>query len=414
MIDFDYYYKISKDDENTLDLGDKDGLIPTFDNIEEAVYIYSTQYMNAACNISNFLAKNSNNHNYTDRITIPMLFFARHALELILKTIILKNYNKKESQHIINEHKHSLSKLADSITFKTIAEEEVYLLKEYLLSIDEIDENSSFFRYPFPKEFIENNNNTFWDNFEMIRVLLYYYLILEIEYNSKLSVEYDAQIKELKTSRDKNNQFIIKAPNGLNHMMIWENDSNHPSYNQNEGYITTMKLLYKIQKENKEWNMIFPMLFAGRNVIEIKTKDFIYDIMHDIKNEIEDSKRQTPSTKDFIYKRIYLGGHELNKNLQTHSIAVLEFLTDSHGWEKEEIDLFKLKINLINELDKNSDKFRYPINKGFTKFTYDFNTKKYLKVVEQIYEILDNCSCCLSDMADHISELKSYYSFYAE
>ena len=78
---------------------------------DEAFCAFSKQYFKASIELYNFCNEYSNINSVIDELSLPLLYFTRHSIELIMKAFILK-YVQNGFNKII-ECKHSLSELIE-------------------------------------------------------------------------------------------------------------------------------------------------------------------------------------------------------------------------------------------------------------------------------------------------------------
>ena len=381
----------------------------SFTSVNEALYNYSMQYFNAAYLIFDMIAKKQVRHDVTDQCTIGMLFFLRHSVELMLKAII---YKQKGSNAIIvfNDCKHELSKLQDEISFSTLCDFEVDCMKSYFNQIDAIDSMGDLFRYPFDEAFLEKYYQKFFDFYAMFKIYALYYECLHFEYTEKKNEILDPNcIEETKRIRDdNNNQFIIEAPHGIGYFMIWEMDSDYPSYNQLEGYSKIGKYLYNYATTNTEGLEIYvPLMFTYLHLLEISMKDFCYNIHDHFKDEIENLEQKTGKESFKLY-RDYMKSHLLHKKILDNVDAALKYLANEFNWTQDKINDYSQQITVIKDCDPKSEKFRYPINKSCQLFDYPvIYVDLFCKLCEQCFEITDNCSYVFDDMKEWYLEIVS-------
>lgn len=380
-----------------------------FLTVNDALYDYSKQFFNAAYLIMKMVAEKSQRNDITDECPIGALYFLRHSVELMLKAIIYKQ-NKSRAPEIFSNCKHALLQLSKNIAFSKLCNAEINLMEAYFAEIDAIDSMGDLFRYPFDEDFLKTYHNKFFDIYEMFAVYALYYEYLHWEYTGNPNgILNDDNLKESQNIRNcNNNKFIIESSHGIGYFMIWETNTDHPSYKQIEGYQKIGKYLYHHVINNSVKDPVqVPLLFSYRHLVEISMKNFAYQIHSHFKDEIESLEQKTGKVNFKLY-RDYMRCHEVHKKLFDNVEASLKYLANSFNWSQAEIDIYKERIETIKSCDPKAEKFRYPINKSCEMFDYPtIYIDLFCKLCEQCFEITDNCSYAFDDMKDWYLEMMS-------
>ena len=108
---------------------------------------------------------------------LPGIFLIRQSIELGLKALLCRIYNKnKDIQNTFEECCHDVSKLFRK--YIVICEENYLTNKErewlinYLRSLEDVDSKSDMFRFPFEYEFLSKYQGKFLDNVDVANNLL--------------------------------------------------------------------------------------------------------------------------------------------------------------------------------------------------------------------------------------------------
>lgn len=119
------------------------------------------------------------------------IFLIRHSIELGLKALLCRSYHKnKDIQKAFEECCHNLS-----ILFRRYCDigEENYLtsdekewLVKYLFSLEEVDNKSDMFRFPFEDEFLSKYRNKTLDNVNVANNLLQALCLSEKMHSKKI------------------------------------------------------------------------------------------------------------------------------------------------------------------------------------------------------------------------------------
>ena len=387
----------------------------------EMIHTLSVQYFDASELSFKMIFGKRRNNIIIDCCSLPALFMLRHSFELMIKALLVKQLGNKAFDHFCN-YKHSIYDLAilfNPTKYKDNVEWD-YLL-EFCKNVDKKDVSGDLFRYPFDNEFLSDYRNKFLDVFSMYQIFDLYYSYLENEYSGNMVL--DAKVVEkIKNERnEKNNEYLVEAPHGYGYCMIWEMQDDYPGFKQIEGYETIGRYLnYCYTKGNK--NVVFPMLFVYRHLVEISLKDFLFHRNDAFRKEVDKTNSSTN------LKRVYYRGHEFAKSIIRDTKSIMTFLSSENNWPITQVDDFISQINILNSLDRYSMKFRFPIYKGGEKLKYErININSFCMLCEQCHAFIEGCSAACEEIeeyinialsgqaeyeAEYLSEMNDYYNFY--
>lgn len=336
----------------------------------------------------------------SDMWFLPGIYFMRHSIELGLKALICRVYNKKSDiQNIFKKCKHDLSELfleyyANNEDYLT--NEEKQWLIDYLASIEEVDGKSDMFRFPFEDEFLAQYRDQFLDNVAVANNMVQAFSIIRkcincgmFDSNRGFEVDWKPE-------------FLILSSHGIGNCYLWEPVSDNGFHTKVTGYIEVADFIYyecsSISLEEK----LYPLVFLLRNAIELCLKRLFYSsVENGVPRHIFFSKRRS---------------HLLKKDLWKNVRPMLQHYASESNADLEVIDTVEAMILELNALDKKGDCFRYPTSYSLQ---YRFNSKRI--DVENIYEymraiinFLEGCDSMLDAISDYESEMRSYYSDYTD
>lgn len=315
------------------------------------------------------------------------IFLVRQGIELGLKSLICKSYDTKEIQGVFIECKHdilkSYSKVKKYVCLKT---EEKEWLEEYLVSIESIDEKSDMFRFPFDDRFLSKYRNKFLDIIAIANNLLQAFSLIEkCMYDGKkvCEVNFNPKFKP---------EFFVFAENGIGNCYLWEPNSDYRFYTKINGYSETIGFLYNDKTLSKE-EKFFPLMFMGRNTVELSLKRLFFNRIRGIPTNIVNSKRRS---------------HLLRNDLWKHAKQLI--LNYSSDDEKEDVEVVDKLINEIDELDKRGDNFRYPTNYslGYRLEDREFDLENIYSCIRALINFFEGCDCMLDAIAEQQAESYLY------
>ena len=347
------------------------------------------------CGYQTFVEVIRNGHNNVkaDMWFLTGIFLVRQSIELGLKSLLCRSLQKnKDIQNVFEECCHDLSAL-----FKQYCEveEKDYLTRkekewliEYLDSLEEVDEKSDIFRFPFENEFLSKYRDKFLNNVDIANNLLQAFALVKKCIQDGIISEEDRFDDSFKP------QFFIFASHGIENCYLWQRLSDEGFYAKIRGYTEVLDFIYQNQKVSKE-TKLYPLMFMFRNTIELCLKRLFYSRVDDgVPLKVFYSKRKSHLIKKDLWKNVKPVILKYAHN-STNDIAV--------------VTTAEKMIEEINSIDKNGDNFRYPTSYSLE---YRFDNKKV--DLTNIYDyntalinFLDCCYSMLEDIADYQNEMKA-------
>jgi hypothetical protein len=334
----------------------------------------------------------------SDMWFLPGIYCMRQSMELGLKALICRVCDRKpDIQGAFEDCCHDLSELFSWYDAKNedyLLEEEKQWLIKYLASIEEVDEKSDMFRFPFEDEFLAQYRNKFLNNVTVANNMVQAFTIISkclncgvYDTNSELDVNWEPQ-------------FLILASHGIGNCYLWEPISDNGFHSKVTGYTAVAEFIYyecdNITLEEK----LYPLLFLLRNSIELCLKRLFYsNVDNGISKHIFFSKRRS---------------HLLKKDLWKYVRPMILNYTNESNEDLKDIDVVETMISELDALDKKGDCFRYP-----TSYSLEYrnngkildleNVFKYMKAV---INFLEGCDSMLDSISDYESEMNSCYDEY--
>lgn len=363
---------------------------------DAAFYEFSKQYFKAVVELYSFCNNFSHIDSVIDELALPLLYFSRHSIELILKAFILKNVQNGFNKII--QCKHSLSELIESCKEKIDSDffEEA---KEYFDLIDIFDQKSDLFRYPFNSEFLKLYRNCYFDVLNMTLKMMYYYNYLHRLYDDKSYIDFDdAELKILEDAKNKYKGFIILKNHGYGNCYLWQL-YDLDAYKQIEGYILASNILWYLIKENKMADIELPLMYSLRHLIELNMKNIILKVCPLIRDEIN----QDSNSKLYIG---FMREHKLSDRLLKNTNLVMDKLIDIGDWDNEQYERFKRCVSYIDSFDSDDDYCRYPIDKGGACHNYEnINMEAFCEIFYYCYDLIYSSEFALESLNDIAYEM---------
>lgn len=396
----DKIFKFTKQYENIMDDYEssnyKFNLSVCLKKRDEDFCTFSKQYFKAAIELYIFCNKFRNINSVIDELSLPLLYFTRHSIELVLKAFIIK-YVRNGFNKII-QCKHSLLELIECC--KDIIDNEFYdEARKYFDLIDFFDQKSDLFRYPFNSEFLQLYRNCYFDVLNMTLKMMYYYNYLYKLYSGENYKDFDDDdLKILEDIKNKYNGFIILNNHGFGNCYLWQ-FYDFDAYKQIEGYILASNILWYLIKENNVTDIELPLMYSLRHLIELNMKNIILKVCPLIRDEIN---RDTNSN---LYTG-FMRDHELSRRLLKNTNLVMEKLICIGNWDNELYERFKRCIFYIDSFDRDDDYFRYPINKGGACHNYDkINMEAICEIFYFCYNLIYSSEFALEELNDITYEM---------
>lgn len=385
---------------------------------DEEFFFMAENYYEAGEVIVTAIYNDSNfNFNLLDIYFFPIAFIFRHSLELCLKAIILKTKNsEQEKKVLLNDVSHDLLKILKEIindpTQKINLEcDEIKWLTSYFNSISEIDIKSDSFRYPFAicreKDWFDNVNYKVKTVFkEKISLdLLLFLEKIEIVFNILKNI----YLEEKNTNKDYNKfipTFIESGGDYFSRCDIGSDYNLFEFHPYTRSYVDLAKILYHISvldKNKIKKSLFFPMCYLYRNSIELLLKEILIE-----ETEIENQD---------ALEHIYNCKHKILKlwdKVKNDIIIHANILGDEEE-NKKTIIIIEKYLNIINNFDGDSTKFRYPCNKEvqhYFKNIKKLDIKNVNNFFEELTTFFDGVLMMMSSQNECKLEMDSYYSNY--
>ncbi len=146
------------------------------------------------------------------------------------------------------------------------------------------------------------------------------------------------------------------------------------------------------QPEEKKDEYIFPMFFLLRNAVELSLKRLLY--VNVTKGVEQKWIRKTRNT------------HSL-KELWNAVSRMVRSYANEHGEDLQYLGYLEKALLELNCIDKQGDVFRYPFNYNLS-YRFDgqqIDVDNVFDFMAGVFNILDGCSCMLSEIADNEAEM---------
>ncbi|MCU0104135.1 hypothetical protein N7603_00475 [Acholeplasma vituli] len=336
---------------------------------------WAIYYYESAIKAATYVINNSDINLIVDTNTLPTFYLFRHAIELLLKSILIKNKSKTECISIFESNKHDLKALFDVVsTIRMMPQEEYTWISKYFDNINIFDQKSDLFRYPFPSTFLAQYKNKYLDILIILNCLNSVFLLVHDFYcDDKLASDSLQENIDYIYENSPDATFLCQASNGYGNCYLWQMYE-MDSFKQIEGYKSIGDLLYREFTTSGDVMYIPPMIFMYRNLIELLLKDIGISLHPNVISEIK-RRYVVNITQD------YLKSHELRRGLWSKYKFVFEYYANIEHWQTTEIHILEKYIKSIDKLDRNGDKFRYPTNKSLELYhkgsLYDPNNMFY-------------------------------------
>lgn len=334
----------------------------------------------------------------SDMWFLPGIYFMRQSIELGLKALICRVCDKKsEIQTAFIECCHNLSRLFSWYDSKSenylLAEEKHWLIK-YLASIEEVDEKSDMFRFPFEDDFLMLYRNKFLDNVAVANNMVQAFSIISKCLNCGV---YDSNSQ---FEADLAPEFLVLANHGIGNCYFWEPISDHGFHTKITGYTEVADYIYYKCDNIALIEKIYPLIFLLRNSIELCLKRLFYSsVDNGIPKHIFFSKRKS---------------HLLKKDLWKNVRPMIEHYATESNQDLKVIHIVEDRILELDAFDKNGDGFRYPTSYSL-EYRYEgkrFDVKNIFEYMRAVINFLEGCDAMLDVISDYESEMRSYYSDY--
>ena len=323
------------------------------------------------------------------------IFLIRHSLELGLKSLLCRVLSRKrEIQDVFQDCCHNVSmllkKYLNTGTESFLTKSESEWLTEYLASIEEVDQKSDVFRFPFEDDFLSKYKDKFLDNVYVANNLVQAFTLIKkcIERgNISENVEFDCNLKP---------DFFVFSSYVFGNCHLWQELSDEGFHVKITGYTKVIDYIYKNQQISNKVKL-YPLIFMFRNTIELCLKRLFFSrVGAGVPKEVFNSKRKS---------------HYLKKDLWKNVRPVIIKYANDFGHCLEDVDIFEKLLDEINKLDKKGDNFRYPTSYSLEyridNITIDLSN--VYRCLKAIINFLEGCDSMLDSIADFESEIKAEY-----
>lgn len=323
------------------------------------------------------------------------VFLMRHSIELALKAVLCREFEKKNTiQEIFKECKHDVfalfQKYCEVKKQEYLSIHESKWLKEYLISIEAIDKKSDTFRFPFSDEFISKYDQKFLDIKSVVdNILQAFSLVKKILERGNVNdkVVFDNNLKP---------SFFVFTDTRTRNCYLRKDFGGKGFYSKIEGYTEVIDYIYNIKEIPLE-NKSYPLICMLRNDIELYLKCLLY---HDVEQPVDTKEKRRTKERS----------HKIKKDLWKSVRPVLEYYRKEQCDDTmESLDVVEDKLNSIDSLDKNGDMFRYP-----TSYSLEYKMDKKTFDLQNVYEymraiinFLDTCDIILGLAAEYEAEIRS-------
>lgn len=338
------YYEMPSDEMDFWKINDNSHLISIkwTRNLSGDYQKMAEEFFRCGYSIFNEVIESGHDNIKSDMWFLPGIFMLRQSIELLLKSLICRvHMHKPEIQADLVECKHNLYELYKRYEKKEsfLSNEEHSWLMQYLFSLEEVDEKSDVFRFPFEDDFLSQYRDKFLDNVDVANNMLQAYALVKKCFNKGVFDAGDTFYSEFKP------HFLIFANHGIGNCYLWQAPSDDGFHAKVVGYLESIDYLYN--DDSLDINTKFyPLMFMYRNTIELCLKRYFYKRIDDgIPEKIFWSKRKS---------------HLLKKDLWKYVKPLIERYTESINDSDDMIKIVEKQIMFISLIDKNGDTFRYP------------------------------------------------------
>lgn len=384
------FWKINSDENKVM--------VKWSHNYFEDYKLLAYQFYECGCQTFDEVIRSGHDNIKSDTWFLTGIFLIRHSIELGLKALLCRSYHKnKDIQNAFKECCHNVSMLFQKYcdtgeeSYLTSCEKE-WLVK-YLASLEEVDNKSDMFRFPFEDKFLSKYRNKFLDNIDVANNLLQAFTLV------KKCIQKGFILDENKFNAYFEPEFFIFASHGIGNCYLWQSLSDDGFNVKVTGYNEVIDFIYKNQQISKE-TKFYPLMFMLRNTIELCLKRLFYSRVDDgVPLKVFYSKRKS---------------HLIKKDLWKNVKPVILKYANASGNDIIIVDIVEHLIDDINALDKNGDNFRYPTSYSL-EYCFDdkcVDLKNIYEYFKALINFLDGCNSMLDAIVEYEEEMKEYTDWY--
>ena len=332
--------------------------------------IYAENYFYVANIIADYILIETSDISILDTMVFPMAFSFRHALELLMKSIILTNSH--DSNNCTINAGHDLLSLFELVK-KTVCfskDDEIWLTK-FFEELHRKDKESDLFRYPFmmnkDMRILFGEEYTF--GFENRVDLDLNRLIEKFRY-----AFIGLRSRGLNIYKKPNNPILLEEGGTCYEKAVLGRFRDKFSEYIEGYYRCGVMIRHKIENGEIDKKAFFPMVYFYRVALEIILKKIIYN-----NNFIENDEK---------YKILNKRKHNISKLWE--KIKDWYYLYDPADKEaKIYFEDISIVIDTIERIDCTSSKYRYPFDKKMKMyFSKKRNTTYTIENTAKVYESL--------------------------
>lgn len=340
----------------------------------------SDEYYYAGIKIVNEVIHAGHDNLKDDSWFLAGIFMFRQAIELVIKARIYSLiHNKREIQSILIEDKHDLSSLFLRIKKLNGISNMSYInlnwLDTYLKDLNELDSNSTVFRYPLDVKFLSKNPPKFVDVYRTsVKMDLAYSLLRSIFNDGKSFSD------NLPTVLPKPKFFSI-AKNGIENCYLVHPNSFSRYYLMINGYLSVSEFLLSNHIGCESKRLYFPEMFSIRQLLELELKQLVSSEYSEIAN-----------------LKIRHQSHKIYTDFWTKLNPVI----NNYGDSSNILNNISGFIELFQKIDNSGDFFRYP-----SSYSHEYHTLirpidpiNILSCVRSITNLFEGCDAMFYDYAE--------------
>ncbi|MBB1068603.1 hypothetical protein H5S40_00080 [Limosilactobacillus sp. RRLNB_1_1] len=328
-------------------------------------------YYRVSVYLASDILENSNNPRILDTVFPVSLFLARQGIELLCKSLILKEISIENSLILFKENGHNIYNLWQKYKEinPSIDNERFKKLSIYFETINKYnDANSDLWRYPL---FEELN-----DNQEKLKILNGKTISIKRTFGSLSKVfSLLLDLNDMSEKLEPYIAFINEKEDALSNCYLWENYEKGEQYTGRAiGYIKAAKMIFSNELLIDE--KIYPLACVLRQGIELLLKDYLAS------NFCE------------FYHNHHVGSakHGAGKKV----IDSLKEKVPKIEWR--ELNIIRKMLEQIDELDREGNKFRYPTS-------LDFFNKTTITIRNMDIDVLYSYVISIAEYFDYLSYL---------